>query len=267
MRPNTTNSLNIMASVVLKYSRCGVAGHVAKNCCNLDFKLKQTRMEEREARNKERANEHKAYLARKQARDDHEATMTAEEREEERKKYEARKQARQERGGAMMTAEERVVERTKYIARCQVREQREQEKLVVWDCPRCKRNGHMLEHCPRPKTREELRKEERLKNEARHQKHAQAKLEDLECASQSTASTAMTVTLARDEEEEVRCKVEADKDVRRLAKKLREIVKLEACNSLDPKQKAKLEKKLDVEIELDTARGLARARAQNELRV
>merc|ERR1719251_128046 len=241
MRPNTTNSLNIMASVVLKYSRCGVAGHVAKNCCNLDFKLKQTRMEEREARNKERANEHKAYLA--------------------------RKQAWQERGGAMMTAEERVVERTKYIARCQVREQREQEKLVFWDCPRCKRNGHMLEHCPRPKTREELRKEERLKNEARHQKHAQAMLEDLECASQSTASTAMTVTLARDDEEEVRCKVEADKDVRRLAKKLREIVKLEACNSLDPKQKAKLEKKLDVEIELDTARGLARARAQNELRV
>merc|ERR1712060_535903 len=114
---------------------------------------------------------------------------------------------------------------------------------------------------------EELRKEERLKNETRHQKHAQAKLEDLECASQSTASTAMTVTLARDDEEEVRCKVEADKDVRRLAKKLREIVKLEACNSLDPKQKAKLEQKSDVEIEFDTARGLARARAQNELRV
>jgi len=195
-------------------------------------------MEEREERIMERAPEHKEYLARKQAREEREAMMTTEERVEERKKYEARRKAREE---------------------------REHKKLEVWDCPRCNKNGHMLKHCPRPKTKKELREDDRLKNETRHQTRAQAKLEDLECASQSTASTAQTATLATDYEEEVRCQVEADKDVRRLAKKLREIVKLEACNSLYPKQTAKLEQKSDVEVELDTVRGQARARARQEL--
>jgi len=154
-------------------------------------------MEEREERMKERAQEHKEYLARKQAREEREATMTTEKIEEERKQYEARKQAREDWGGAMMTTEERVEERKKYEARRKVREEREHKKLEVWDCPRCNKNGHMLNHCPRPKTKKELREDDRLKNEARHQTRAQAKLEDLECASQSTASTAMTATSGR----------------------------------------------------------------------
>merc|ERR1712241_1463750 len=106
--------------------------------------------------------------------------------------------------------------------------------------------------------------EERLKYETRKQRRAERQGE-WECSSQSTVSTAMTATLMPEDEEAVRCKVEADKDVRRLAKKLREMDKLEACNNLNPMQKAKLEKKWDVEVELDTARGLARARARNEL--
>merc|ERR1712242_583294 len=108
-------------------------------------------------------------------------------------------------------------------------------------------------------------REEKLAKEASKE---QAKQEDWECSSQTTASTAITwVTLTPEVEEEVQCKVEADKDVRRLAKKLREMVKLEACNSLDPLQKAKLERKHDLEEELDSTRGLARARALNELNV
>merc|ERR1711953_70318 len=93
----------------------------------------------------------------------------------------------------------------------------------------------------------------------------EARQQKWECSGQSTVSTAMTATLTPEDEEAVRCKVEADKDVRRLAKKLREMVKLEDSNSLNPMQKAKLEKKRDVEIELDTARGLARARARIEV--
>ena len=91
---------------------------------------------------------------------------------------------------------------------------------------------------------------------------------DWECASQSTACTARTLlTLTSDDEEAVRCKVEADKDVRRLQKKLRDIIKLESCDSLDELQKAKLDKKEGVQLELDTALGLARARAKNELQL
>merc|ERR1712086_464274 len=108
-------------------------------------------------------------------------------------------------------------------------------------------------------------REEKLAKEASKE---QAKQEDWESSSQTTASTAITwASLTPEVEEEVQCKVEADKDVRRLAKKLREMVKLEACTSLDPLQKAKLEKKHDLEEELGSTRGLARARALNELNV
>merc|ERR1712141_632904 len=82
-----------------------------------------------------------------------------------------------------------------------------------------------------------------------------------------TSSLATTCTLTPVDEEEVQCKVEADKEVRRLAKKFREMVKLECCNSLEPLQKAKLEKKPDVERELASARRIAAFRARNKVRV
>merc|ERR1712150_455218 len=72
-----------------------------------------------------------------------------------------------------------------------------------------------------------------------------------------TSSLATTCTLRP---------VDEDKEVRRLAKKFREMVKLECCNSLEPLQKAKLEKKPDVERELASARRIAAFRARNELR-
>merc|ERR1712014_448287 len=81
---------------------------------------------------------------------------------------------------------------------------------------------------------------------------------DWECSSQSTACTARTrLTLTPDDEEAVR----------RLQKKLRDIIKLESFDKLDELQQAKLDKKSEVLVELDTARGLARARAKNELQL
>merc|ERR1712026_102328 len=81
-----------------------------------------------------------------------------------------------------------------------------------------------------------------------------------------TSSLATTCTLTPVDEEEVQCKVEADKEVRRLEKKFREMVKLECCNSLEPLQKAKLEKKPDIERELAFARRIAAVQARDELR-
>jgi len=57
-----------------------------------------------------------------------------------------------------------------------------------------------------------------------------------------------------------------DKTVRKHDKILREIMKLEGHKDLDRLQKAKLERKPDVEMELDAAKGLARVRARHELK-
>merc|ERR1711934_1304477 len=81
--------------------------------------------------------------------------------------------------------------------------------------------------------------------------------------SEATTSTAATVTFSN---EEVRCLAAKDKEVRKLEKVLREISKLEECQHLDPLQTAKVARKPQVEIELETARGLAEARVRNELR-
>merc|ERR1719389_1239302 len=81
--------------------------------------------------------------------------------------------------------------------------------------------------------------------------------------SEATTSTAATVTFSN---EEVRCLAAKDKEVRKLEKVLREISKLEECQHLDPLQKAKVARKPQVEVEFATARGLAEARARNELR-
>jgi len=60
--------------------------------------------------------------------------------------------------------------------------------------------------------------------------------------------------------------VVADKDVRRHQKVLRDIAKLEGRGDLDALQSAKLKRRSDVEVELSTARELAKARARNVLR-
>jgi len=92
---------------------------------------------------------------------------------------------------------------------------------------------------------------------------------DWETCSQTTdASTAATATaLSPEDEEELERRVAADKAVRRHEKTLREIAKLEGRGDLDALQRAKLERREDVEEELSTAKGRARAVAKNELRL
>jgi len=79
----------------------------------------------------------------------------------------------------------------------------------------------------------------------------------------STAPTATPVTL---DPEEVERMVMLDKNVRKFVKLLRDISQLEGRKNLDALQKLKLERKADVEMELEAAKGLARVRAEYELR-
>mmetsp|Transcript_23319 Transcript_23319/g.59423 ORF Transcript_23319/g.59423 Transcript_23319/m.59423 type:complete len:187 (+) Transcript_23319:78-638(+) len=65
---------------------------------------------------------------------------------------------------------------------------------------------------------------------------------------------------------EVESRTSMDKDVRKLAKVLREICKLEECEQLEILQAAKVARKAEVESELESVLGLARARARHELR-
>merc|ERR1712039_1086732 len=78
-------------------------------------------------------------------------------------------------------------------------------------------------------------------------------------------STAASSVLAVDGEEEVKRMVSQDKEVRKLLKVLREIQKLESQSELDALQQAKVARKHDVEVQLITAEGLAKARARNYL--
>jgi len=84
----------------------------------------------------------------------------------------------------------------------------------------------------------------------------------------SLASTAVSANcvLTYDQKSEVCALVAKDKEVRRLEKLLREIGKLEQCMDLDVLQKRKVNRKSDLEMELESARGHAAARARNLVR-
>merc|ERR1712014_353564 len=81
-----------------------------------------------------------------------------------------------------------------------------------------------------------------------------------------TESTAVTSGNEEVDEAEVGKLASMDKQVRKLAKTLREIANLEGLRDLDVLQEAKVARKREVEIELDTALGLAKARVRKELR-
>jgi len=84
----------------------------------------------------------------------------------------------------------------------------------------------------------------------------------------SRASTAVTATLTLTDEQELEvCAfVAKDKEVRRLQKLLREIAKLEQSADLDALQQKKANRKPELEMALETACGLAAARARNHVR-
>merc|ERR1712216_803458 len=100
------------------------------------------------------------------------------------------------------------------------------------------------------------------KSKAALQVH-QAKWESESCCTETTVST---VASTGPTDEEVTQLAMMNKEVRRLTKVLREINKLEVCGNLDELQRAKMARKHEVEVELDTALGLAKARARNELK-
>merc|ERR1712188_136177 len=79
----------------------------------------------------------------------------------------------------------------------------------------------------------------------------------------SLASTAVSANsaLTNEQELEVHVLVAKDKEVRRLDKLLREIGKLEQCMDLDVLQKKKVNRKSELEMAHESARGLAAARA------
>merc|ERR1712014_76632 len=110
----------------------------------------------------------------------------------------------------------------------------------------------------------EAKKADREARQAAFQQRraARAAANKWECESNCTESTAVT----SGNEEVVEKLASMDKQVRKLAKTLREIVNLEGLRDLDVLQVAKVARKREVEIELDTALGLAKARVRKELR-
>jgi len=84
----------------------------------------------------------------------------------------------------------------------------------------------------------------------------------------SLASTAVSAacTLTCEQELEVQAEVAKDKAVRRFEKLLREIAKLEQSAELDVLQQNKVDRKSELEVELETARGIAAAHARNHVR-
>jgi len=87
------------------------------------------------------------------------------------------------------------------------------------------------------------------------------------CTDVSTAPTIKPLLLNdADVEAEVERDSMTDNNVRKLRKTLGEILGLEGRSDLDVLQRAKLQRKSEIEIELDSAKGLARSRARNALR-
>ena len=102
---------------------------------------------------------------------------------------------------------------------------------------------------------------------ARRLQRGSAKWEVDSAYSGSTVSTEAPATVSQDiDEAKVECMAGMDKQVRKLRKTLREICQLECCSMLDTLQAAKLARKREVEVELDSTLGLAKARARNTLR-
>mmetsp|Transcript_110015 Transcript_110015/g.354831 ORF Transcript_110015/g.354831 Transcript_110015/m.354831 type:complete len:185 (+) Transcript_110015:71-625(+) len=167
-------------------------------------------------------------------------------------------------------------------------------------CTRCRRAGHLAKNCQSlpflllQSVAEERvqRQAQRAENEKRfeaRQTENEKKCAEFECRraawearqaarprketdkwesdsarTESTAPSAGFVDAV--DAAEVERRASMDRDVRKLAKVLREICKLEECEHLETLQAAKVARKPEVKSELESALGLARARARHELR-
>jgi len=158
----------------------------------------------------------------------------------------------------------RAKERAQARAEWEAREAKREKKRAEWEARQAENEPKRAEW----EARQAKKEQKRAEREA-GQAQPKAQHPDWETSSQTTdASTAATATaLSPEDEEELERRVAADKAVRRHEKTLREIAKLEGRGDLDALQRAKLERREDVEEELSTAKGRARAVAKNELRL
>merc|ERR1712066_1079654 len=108
-------------------------------------------------------------------------------------------------------------------------------------CSRCQAHGHLAKDC---KSKPFLRL----------------------CSLAEEREQRQLAAAQRRKEWEVERLASKDKNVRKLTKKLQEISKLEGLRDLDVLQVAKVARKREVEVEYETALGLAIARTRNELR-
>merc|ERR1711920_431338 len=139
-------------------------------------------------------------------------------------------------------------------------------------CSRCQAHGHLAKDCKKPflrlcslaEEREQLRKAREAAFQQR--RAARAAANKWECESSCTESTGVTSCATSEVDvKEVERLASMDKEVRKLAKKLQEISKLEGLRDLDKLQVAKVARKREVRMAHDTALGLAMARIRNEL--
>jgi len=100
--------------------------------------------------------------------------------------------------------------------------------------------------------------------EARNGKMSCKKEFDVESNATEASTTASTYVEV--DEEEVERLAMLDKEVRKHAKVLRDILKLEGLSQLDSLQKAKITRKEEVEIHINSAKGFAKVRARDQLR-
>jgi len=166
-------------------------------------------------------------------------------------------------------------------------------------CTRCNHTGHRAKDCSRPffaksveerraeaaKSREEWEARQKKRDE-REKKYAeweakqaewkakQAQWEarrrskkDFDEESDATdLSTAASITCIVVDEAEVERLALMDKEVRKFAKVLRDIEKLEGRSDLDELQKKKIARKHDLEVDFESAKGIAKVLARDQLR-
>jgi len=173
----------------------------------------------------------------------------AEERAQARAEWEAREATREKKRAEW---EARQAENETKRAEWEARQAEWKQKRAEWEDREAKREKKRAEW----EARQAEWKQRRAEREA-GQAQRKAQHPDWETCSQTTdASTAVTATALSPED-----MLERRKTVRRHEKTLREIVKLAGRSDLDALQRAKLERRPEVEAELRLAKGLARTRA------
>merc|ERR1711972_193078 len=150
-----------------------------------------------------------------------------------------------------------------FLRLCSLAEEREQRQLAAAQ-RRKEWEARKLENERKQKEYEEKKAAHEARIAASRQRRAASN--KWECESSCTESTAVTsCATSQVDVKEVERLASTDKEVRKLAKKLQEISKLEGLRDLDKLQVAKVARKREVKVAHETALGLAMARIRNEL--